>query len=113
MNMNMKVKTESLAVTASIMAAAIFTLCTVILAVFPDAIKRIWSNAWHVGFGKAFGNLTLTSYVLGLCLWAVSAFVVFAIAGGIYNWLSSGKAIPAVLQSRPGPHPELGPTRGT
>lgn len=88
----MKFKTESLAATAAITAAAIFTLCTTLLALFPEFITQIWSNAWHVGSRSSSGNLTLTSYVLGLCFWAVGAFVVFAIAGWIYNRLSDHQA---------------------
>ena len=89
----MKLKTDSLAATAAITAAAIFTICTALLALFPEFITRIWNNAWHVGMRSSAGNLTLTSYVLGLCFWAVGAFVVFAIAGWIYNRLSERNAI--------------------
>jgi hypothetical protein len=85
----MKLDTESLAATAAITSAAVFTICTALLALFPEFIARIWSNVWHVGFQSSSGNLTLTSYVLGLCFWAVGAFVVFAIAGWIYNRLSA------------------------
>ena len=89
----MKFKTESLAATAAITAAAIFTICTALLALFPEFITRIWDNAWHVGSRSSDGTLTLTSYVLGLGFWAVGAFVVFAIAGWIYNRLSERKTV--------------------
>ena len=89
----MKIKTESFAATAAITAAAIFTICTALLALFPEFITRIWTSAWHVGSRSSDGTLTLTSYVLGLCFWAVSSFVVVAIAGGIHNRLSERKTI--------------------
>ena len=89
----MKFKTEALAATAAITAAAIFTLCTGVLAAFPAFFQRLWTNAWHLGVTSGEADLTWTSYVLGLCFWVVGAYAVFAIAGWTYNRLSARRIV--------------------
>ena len=81
----MKLNTESLAATAALTAASIFTVCSALLALFPEFVRWVWSNAWHPYSGRADMSLSWTSYVLGLCFWLVAPFVVFALSGWIYN----------------------------
>jgi hypothetical protein len=84
----MKLKTETLAASAAVTAAGIFAVCSALVALFPELAAGVWKNAWHLGPTGSSLSVSWTSFVIGLCFWAIASFVVFAVAGWVYTRLS-------------------------
>lgn len=81
----MKLDVRAVAMTAGTVAVALFTLCTVALAVAPVWSMEMTSSLFHFGMPGVARAITWSGYAVGLFCWGLGTALVFSAAAVLYN----------------------------
>lgn len=74
---------------AAIVAAALFTLCALAVALAPEWTTLAASSLIHLDLSNLARTLTWGGFFVGLICWSVGTWLVFASVAGLYNRLQS------------------------
>lgn len=85
----MRIEPRAFGFAAGLTAALLFTLCAVAVALSPGSTTALAGFLVHADLSGLTRSLTLTSFIGGLALWAVGIGLTFALAGWLYNRLTS------------------------
>lgn len=66
-------------------AAALFLLCAVAVAIAPDATTSMASTLIHIDLGGMARTITWASFFTGLVCWTLGVGLVCSAVGGLYN----------------------------
>lgn len=77
----------ALGLAAASVAALLFTLCALFVALAPDATVAFASDMIHLDLSGLARSLTWGSFVVGLLCWTFGTGLVFAAAAALYNRL--------------------------
>jgi 2TM family of unknown function (DUF5676) len=72
---------------AGIVAAVLFTICALAVAVAPDQSTALAGYLIHMNLSGMTRTVTLGSFVGGLIIWTLGTAIVFGSAAAIYNRL--------------------------
>lgn len=81
----MRLDTRSFAFAAGTVAAILFTLCSIAVAIRPGSATALASYVVHLDLRGLARPLTWGSYVAGLVFWTIGTGLVFGTAAGVYN----------------------------
>ena len=81
---------------AGAMAAALFTICALIVAVVPGAAVGFFGYILHLDLTGLARPVTVGNFVGGLFAWTIGVGIVFGLGGVFYNRLVPGR--PAVTR---------------
>lgn len=83
----MRLDTRAFALAAGAVAAVLFTLCALAIAIAPGATMAFFGYMMHLDLSGLPPTLTLANFVGGLICWTVGTALVFWLAAAIYNRL--------------------------
>ncbi|HEY3117066.1 MAG TPA: DUF5676 family membrane protein [Chloroflexota bacterium] len=83
----MRLEARAFGMAAGIVAAALFTICALAIAIAPEATTALASYLVHMDLSGMSRTLTLGSFIGGLIIWTLGTAVSFGCAAAIYNWL--------------------------
>jgi 2TM family of unknown function (DUF5676) len=72
---------------AGIVAAVLFTVCALAVAVAPESTTALAGYLIHMNLSGITRTVTFGSFVAGLVLWTLGTAIVFGSAAAIYNRL--------------------------
>ena len=81
----MRIDSRAFGLAAGSMAAVLFTLCAVAVAVAPSATTALASTLIHLDLSGMARTITLASFFSGLICWTLGSGLVFYGLGGLYN----------------------------
>lgn len=70
---------------AGTVAAVLYTLCALGVALAPEATVAFFSSILHIDLTGLARPLTWGSFFTGLLCWTIGVGIVFAAAGALYN----------------------------
>lgn len=85
----MRINSRAFGLAAGTMAAMLFTLCAVAVAIAPSATTALASTLIHLDLSGMSRTITLASFVIGLVSWTLASGLVFYGVGGLYNRYAS------------------------
>ena len=91
----MRLDIKSFAFAAGTVAAILFTLCALAVAISPGSTTALASYVVHIDLGGLARPLTWASFVGGLVFWAIGTGLVFGAAAGLYNRFARGPNVRA------------------
>ncbi len=95
----MKLNTGAFALAAGAVAAILFILCSIAVAVSPTASMQALSSLTHLTLAGVTPTITLGGFVFGLVCWTLGTALVFGGAAAIYNRL-----LPSLRRAEAGEH---------
>jgi 2TM family of unknown function (DUF5676) len=98
----MRLDTRAFGLAAGAVAAVLFTLCALAIAIAPGATMAFFGYMMHLDLSRVPPALTLANFVGGLVCWTVGTALVFGLAAVIYNRLA-GTGAAAQAAGRPQP----------
>ena len=72
---------------ASIVTAALYTMCTLFLAAFQEDAYLFFSFLFHVDLQPGVFTMNWSVYAGGLVLWVIGMWLTVASSAGLYNAL--------------------------
>ncbi len=85
----MRLDTRAFGTAAGIVAAVLFTICALAVAVAPDQTTAVAGYLMHMNPSGIARTVTLGSFVGGLIIWTLGTAIVFGSAAAIYNRLAA------------------------
>jgi hypothetical protein len=102
----MRLDTRAFGMAAGATAAVLFTLCSLAVAVAPDATTAFFGYLVHMDLSGLPRTLTLGSFIGGLVAWTLGTAITFALAAAIYNRLiGAASAAPVTTQPQAAARP--------
>jgi hypothetical protein len=98
----MRLDSRAFGLAAGAIAAALFTLCALAVAIAPTWTTAVASTLIHLDLTGIARTITWGSYFAGLVCWSIGTGLVFAAVGGLYNRFLS--RVPAVAQANVAAH---------
>jgi len=92
----MRLNTRAFGMAAGATAAVLFTVCSLALAVAPDATTAFFGYLVHMDLSGLPRTLTFGSFIGGLVAWMLGTTITFGLAAAIYNRLIGVEAAAAV-----------------
>ena len=83
----MRLDARAFGTAAGIVAAVLFTICALAVAVAPEPTTALASYLIHMDLSGMTRSMTLSRFVGGLVLWTFCSAVTFAGVAAIYNRL--------------------------
>jgi hypothetical protein len=83
----MRLNAPLFGIAAGIVAAVLFTICALAVAIAPAPTTGLASYLIHMDLSGMARRLTLGSFIGGLVIWTVGTAIVFGSAAAIYNRL--------------------------
>lgn len=83
----MRLDTRAFALAAGIVAAVLWTVCTFLLTVMPQASMAAFSSMTHIELGGLARKPTWSTFLIGLGCWFILTFLIYWCVAGIYNRL--------------------------
>ena len=81
----MRIDSKLLGYSTALVIAAVFTFCSLIVALVPGALSGFVSYALHIDITGIARPITFASYLVGIVLVAVGSGAVVAAVAGLYN----------------------------
>ena len=81
----MRIDTKFLGLATVLVVAAVFTICSLIVAITPGALSSFLSYALHIDITGLARPITFVSFCVGLLFTTVGSGVLVAAVGGLYN----------------------------
>jgi hypothetical protein len=72
---------------AGIVAAVLFTICALAVAVAPESTTALAGYLIHLDLSGVIRTLTFGSFIAGLVIWTLGTAITFGFAAAIYNKL--------------------------
>jgi hypothetical protein len=95
----MRLEPRAFGAAAGMVAAVLFIVCALAVAIAPESTTAIASYLIHMDLSGMPRSLTLGSFAGGLIIWTLGAAVVFGSVAAIYNRLASRTSqIPAAAR---------------
>lgn len=91
----MRLDATAFGTAAAIVAAVLFTLCALAIAVAPEATSAAGTSLFHLDLTNLIGTLTWGGFFVGLLSWSVGTWLVFTSVAGLYNRLQL-RRVPAI-----------------
>jgi 2TM family of unknown function (DUF5676) len=88
----MKLDPRAFAIAAAIIAAALFLICALFVAVAPEATTNFAGHLIHADFSGITRSLTWGNFLGGLVCWTLGTGLVAAMLAGVYNRLARASA---------------------
>jgi hypothetical protein len=92
----MRIDTKFLGLATAYVVAAVFTICSLIVAIAPGALSAFVSYALHIDITGIARPITFTSYLVGIVFIAVVSGVLVAAVAGLYNGLRRRRVVGVV-----------------
>jgi hypothetical protein len=89
----MRLDTRAFAMAAGVVAAALFVLCAVAVAIAPGPTTAFFGYIVHLDVSGMRRELTLASFLVGLTAWTLGTALTFGFAAMIYNRLIGSPAV--------------------
>ena len=89
----MRIDTKFLGLATAFVVAAVFTICSLIVAIAPGALSAFISYALHIDITGIARPITFASYLVGIIVVGVSSGVVVAAVAGLYNGFAGRRAV--------------------
>jgi hypothetical protein len=86
----MRLDARAFGLAAGAMAAVLFTICALAVAIAPGPTTAFAGYLIHTDLSSMSRSLTLGSFVGGLICWAVGTSLTFALVAAVYNRLIGG-----------------------
>ena len=84
-----KLDPRSLGSAAAVVAATLFSLCSLAVALAPDATTAVAGYLVHANANALLPrSLSPASFLIGLIAWSAGAGAVFAAVAGLYNGMT-------------------------
>lgn len=83
----MRFDARAFGMAAGIVAAVLFTICALAVAVAPAPTSALAGYLTHMNLSGMTRTVTLGSFVGGLIIWTLGTAIVFGSAAAIYNRL--------------------------
>lgn len=83
----MRLNTRAFGMAAGVTAALLFTVCSLAVAVAPDATTAFFGYLVHMDLSGLQRTLTPASFIGGLVAWTFGTAIAFGLAAEIYNRL--------------------------
>jgi hypothetical protein len=83
----MRLDTRALAIAAGTIAAVLFTICALAVALAPGPTTAFFGYLVHMDFSALPRTLTAASFIGGLIIWTVGTALTFGLVATIYNRL--------------------------
>jgi len=101
----MRLDARAFGTAAGTVAAVLFTICALAVAVAPEPTTALASYLIHMDLSGMTRSLTFGRFVGGLVIWTLGTAVTFGGVAGIYNRLASRTAaVQGVAAGRPAMH---------
>lgn len=81
----MRLDSRAFGLAAGTVAAVLFTLCALAVALAPAATTAVASSLIHLDLSGMARTITWGGYFGGLLCWSIGLGLVFAAIGGLYN----------------------------
>src|SRR5215207_3483323 len=81
----MRLDARAFGTAAGMVAAALFTICALAVAVAPDQTTVLAGYLVHMNLSGMARTVTLGSFVGGLIIWTLGTAIVFGSTAAIYN----------------------------
>ena len=91
----MRLDSRAFGLAAATVAASLFALCALAVAIAPTWTTALASSLIHLDLSGLARTLTWGSFFSGLVCWTLLTGLVFAAVGGLYNRFSGGLPIAA------------------
>lgn len=85
----MKLNPRAFGLAAGLTAAAISGVCALVVALAPHTAMALLSDVVHTDLTSLARNVTVGNFFGGIVFWGIGTGLVFAIAGWLYNRLST------------------------
>lgn len=92
----MRLDARAFGLAAGVVAATLFLICAVAVAIAPDSSTAFAGYLIHVDLSGMARTLTFSSFVGGLISWFVGTMLTFWFVAAIYNALEGLKSKPRV-----------------
>ena len=86
----MRLDSRAFGLAAATVAAALFTLCALAVALAPTATTALASTLIHLDLSGMTRTISWASFFSGLVCWTLGVGLVFAAVGGLYNRFVGG-----------------------
>ena len=98
----MRLDSRAFGLAAATIAAALFSVCALAVAVAPAWSTAVASSLIHLDLSDMARTITWGTFLTGLLWWSVGTGIAFAAAGGLYNLYATrtGSAAGAGLPAR-------------
>ncbi|HUE89442.1 MAG TPA: DUF5676 family membrane protein [Vicinamibacterales bacterium] len=83
----MRIDARSFGLTAGAVAGVMFVLCSIAVALSPEATADTFGGLTHLALGGLARTPTWAGFVTGLVVWSVGTAAVFGTAAALYNRL--------------------------
>ena len=93
----MAVNVRALTETGAVVAAVSYTVCAVLVALFPDGMGRLSTYILHMDIQSVGRSVTLYSGFVGGVLFTGIVTAFCAVSGWLYNWLAGEKHVGAEI----------------
>jgi hypothetical protein len=101
----MRLDARAFGMAAGIVAAVLFTICGLAVALVPDQTTALAGYMMHMNGSVMARTLTLGSFVGGLIIWTLGTAIVFGATAAIYNRLVERIGVTGrVAAARPAAH---------
>lgn len=98
----MRLETRAFGLAGGIVAAVLFTVCALAVAVAPGPTTALASYLIHMDLSGMQRSMTIDRFVGGLVLWVLGAAIVLGCLAALYNWLADRlTAVQRVPGARP------------
>ncbi len=81
----MRLDSRAFGLAGGAVAAALFTLCALAVAIAPTWTTAVASHLIHLDLTGMARTITWGSYFTGLICWSIGTGLVFTAVGGLYN----------------------------
>jgi len=100
----MRLDARAFGAAAGMVAAALFTICALAVAVVPDQTTELASYLVHMDLSGMTRTMTFGRFIGGLVIWTLGTGVTFGAVAEIYNLLvARSAATQRVAAARPAP----------
>ena len=96
----MRIDSRAFGLAAGTIAAILFTVCAVAVAIAPSWTTAVASSVIHLDLSGMARTITWGTFFGGLLFWTIGTGLVFAGGGGLYNRFSGG--LPVVARANLG-----------
>lgn len=86
----MRLDARAFGTAAGMVAAALFTICALAVAVLPDGTTALAGYLIHMDLSGMTRTMTLGRFAGGLLIWTLGTGATFGAVAGIYNLLLAG-----------------------
>jgi hypothetical protein len=83
----MRLDARAFGMAAGLVAAMLFTICALAVALAPDQTGALAGYLMHMNMAGMARTVTLGSFIGGLIIWSLGIAIVFGSAAAIYNRL--------------------------